>query len=161
LTANQARIDDKARQRAALHDAVAVQRKRASLCEERQRVADEKAATKLDKERYLNQKHQERYRERERIKKAKQKETEPEAVVEERAKVASLPIAVHTKRQNWYDPLYWNDIMVALQESGFNSRQAVHALQAKFHFDGRFNRLSHSTAEGWFSRTVDKSGMVF
>jgi hypothetical protein len=88
LTANQARIDDKARQRAALHDAVAVQRKRASLCEERQRVADEKAATKLDKERYLNQQHQERYRERERIKKAKQKETEPKAVVEESPKVA-------------------------------------------------------------------------
>jgi len=71
---------------------------------------------------------------------------------------ASLPIALHSKKQNWYEPLYWNDIVVALQEAGFNTRKAVHLLHLKYSYDGRFDRLTHSTIEGWFCRTTDASG---
>jgi hypothetical protein len=39
-----------------------------------------------------------------------------------------------------------------------NTRKAVRSLQSKFSYDGRFNRLTHSTVEGWFCRTADASG---
>ena len=72
--------------------------------------------------------------------------------------VAVLPIVIPQTRPNWYDPHYWNDIVVALQEAQFNSRAAVRLLQSKFSHDGWFNTLIHSTLEGWYSRTVDDSG---
>jgi hypothetical protein len=47
---------------------------------------------------------------------------------------------------------------MALQEAKFNLRRAVRLLHSKFSYDGRFNTLSQSTLEGWYSLTVDDSG---
>ncbi len=150
-------IQQKTTDRAALYNPVAVKEKQDALREASKVKAEEAAAAKADAARYLNMKRQKRFRDRERKKKAMTRTEEIEE--EERsAPVASLPIAVHSSKQNWYDPLYWNDIVVALQDAEFNSRKAVRLLQSKFSHDGRFNRLTHSTIEGWYCRTTDASG---
>jgi len=150
-------IQQKTTDRAALYNPVAVKEKQDALREASKVKAEEAAAAKADAARYLNMKRQKRFRDRERKKKAMARTEEIEE--EERsAPVASLPIAVHSSKQNWYDPLYWNDIVVALQDAEFNSRKAVRLLQSKFSHDGRFNRLTHSTIEGWYCRTTDASG---
>jgi hypothetical protein len=70
------------------------------------------------------------------MKKAKARTEEKE---EQSEPLSSLPIALPIKKQNWYDPLYWNDIVVALQEAEFNTRRAVCLLHSKYSYDGRFD----------------------
>ncbi len=58
------------------------------------------------------------------MKKAKAR-TEEKKEDEESTQFSALPLAMHSQRPNWYDPLYWNDILVALKEAEFNTRKAV------------------------------------
>ena len=117
-------IQQKKADRAALYDPVAVKEKQDALREASKAKAEEAAAAKADKERYLNMKRQSRFRMRERMKKAKAR-TEEKKEDEESTQFSALPFAMHSQRPNWYDPLYWNDILVALQEAEFNTRKAV------------------------------------
>jgi hypothetical protein len=65
-------------------------------------------------------KRQKKFPERERMKKAKDRTEEKEKDKQSKP-FASLPIAVHSRKTNLYDPLYWNDILVALQEAELNN----------------------------------------
>ena len=122
----------------------------------------EDKAEKMEMKKYLNKKRQERWRASEKEKKARLEEKKidaPSESLESDSEPCSLPIMIPDKdrRPEWYNPLYWNDIVIALKKWNFVSRKAVQYLQDRYQ-DGRFDKLSHSTIEGWFIRTVDDSG---
>ena len=155
---SEAEIKRRNEERALAYDPIEVERGRAVKKEVQKLKAEEEAAQKAELARFLSMKRQQRFRERERLKKARDKENHEDGITQQENYVALLPIAVPPQKPNWFDPSYWNDIVMALNNAGFNSRRAVQALKIQYSFDGRFNSLSHSTLEGWFSRTVDESG---
>jgi hypothetical protein len=113
----------------------------------------------------MNAKRQKRFRDREKERKLNEtlinldSSEEDEGSPASTALTISVPIVIPPRKPNWYDPLFWNDIVLAVSRAEFNTRKAVRDLQANSS-DGRFATLSHSTIEGWFDRTKDDSGNI-
>ena len=133
---SEAEIKRRNEERALAYDPIEVERERAVKKEVQKLIAEEEAAQKAELARFLSMKRQQRFRERERLKKARDKENHEDGITQQENYVASLPIAVPPQKPNWFDPSYWNDIVMALNNAGFNSRRAVQALKIQYSFDG-------------------------